>query len=120
MAAGTRTPSGSNARPGVFVLVALAVVVVVAFVISGFASSSPDGLERVAADKQIDAEATDHAFADGPLADYAVEGVENERLSTGVAGVLGVAATLAVATGLFLAIRRSRSGAERASPPVSA
>ena len=49
---------------------------------------------------------TDHAMADLPTADYGVEGVDNERLSTGLAGIIGVLATFAVGTGvLVLALR---------------
>lgn len=79
---------------------------VFAGVISFYASQSPDGLEKVAADKGIDAKAEDHALADGPLADYSVKGVDNERFSGGLAGVLGVGGTLLVGTGVFWVVKR--------------
>ena len=82
-----------------FVLIAIAVALVLAFLVSPHASSSPDGLEKVAADKGIDIGATDHAMADGPLADYTVKGVDNTNLSTGLAGVVGVAVTFAMGFG---------------------
>ncbi|MFF6834824.1 energy-coupling factor ABC transporter permease [Streptomyces sp. NPDC012438] len=91
--------------------------VVTALVLAGFvsfyASASPDGLEKVAADKGIDAKAEEyeHATADSPLADYGVRGIAAERLSGGLAGVIGVGATLAVGTGVFLVVRRRRAAA---------
>lgn len=100
-----------------FLGVGLLVVLVVAGVLSGFASSSPDGLERVSIDKGFDQAAQDHALADSPLADYAVDGVDGGRLSTGLAGIIGVVITLAVSGGLFYGIRlygRARRGRETA------
>ncbi|HSQ37957.1 MAG TPA: PDGLE domain-containing protein [Acidimicrobiia bacterium] len=88
-----------------FLGIGLVVVLVVAGLLSGFAADDPDGLERVAIDEGFDETAEDHALADSPLADYAVEGVEDGRLSTGLAGVIGVAITLVIAGGLFYGIR---------------
>ena len=45
-----------------------------------------------------------HALDDAPTAGYRVEGVDDERLSTGLAGVIGVAVTFAVAGGLILVV----------------
>ncbi|MEF9883422.1 energy-coupling factor ABC transporter permease [Streptomyces sp. P9-A4] len=92
--------------------------VVTALVLAGFvsfyASASPDGLEKVAADKGIDAKAEDHASAGSPLADYGVKGVEAPRLSGGLAGVIGVGATLAAGTGAFWVVRRRKTAAPEA------
>ena len=84
----------SNTR--LFLIAGLLVAVGLALVVSGFASGSPDGLERVAEDKGFLETAQDHLFADGPLADYAVKGVDNERLSTGLSGLVGVLITFGV------------------------
>ncbi|WP_328944237.1 energy-coupling factor ABC transporter permease [Streptomyces sp. NBC_00250] len=90
--------------------------VVTALVLAGFvsfyASASPDGLEKVAADKGIDSKVEDHAAADSPLADYGVKGIETARLSGGLAGAIGVGATLAVGTGTFWVVRRRRTHGE--------
>jgi hypothetical protein len=94
-----------NRRLWWFLGIGLLVVLIVAGVLSGFAASAPDGLERVAIDQGFDETAEDHAMADSPLADYAVEGVENGRLSTGLAGVIGVALTLAVGGAVFYGIK---------------
>lgn len=83
----------------------IAVTLLVAAVLSGFASSSPDGLERAAEDAGFAHTAEDSAVADSPLADYAVDGW-NGALSGGAAGVIGVVVTLALAGGLALVVRR--------------
>ncbi len=91
-----------------FVLAGLAVALLLALVVSGFASSSPDGLERVAEDTGFAATAEDHQFGGSPVADYTVQGVENERVSTGLAGVVGVIITFAVGMGVVLLASRGR------------
>ena len=93
-----------------FLVGGLLVAAGLALVVSGFASSSPDGLERVAEDKGFLETARDHVFADGPLADYAVKGVGNERLSTGLSGLIGVLITFGAGLALFALIRGRRSG----------
>jgi hypothetical protein len=98
-------------RIGAFVLVGVLVALLLAGVVSSFASAEPDGLERVAIDEGFADTAQDHTLADGPMADYSAAGVENERLSTGVAGVIGVAITFVLAAGAVVVIRRSRRGA---------
>jgi len=80
--------------------------------VSFYASSNPDGLEKVAEDIGFIETAEDHTYAEGALADYGVKGVENPRLSTGLAGVIGVVATGVVSTGIFMLVRR-KSGDTR-------
>jgi cobalt/nickel transport protein len=81
-------------------------------VVSFYASSNPDGLEKVAEDIGFIETAKDHTLADGALADYGVKGIDNARLSTGAAGVIGVIATGVISTGLFMMVRR-KSGTEK-------
>lgn len=81
-------------------------------VVSFYASSNPDGLEKVAEDIGFIETAKDHTLADGALADYGVKGINNARLSTGAAGVIGVIATGVISTGLFMMVRR-KSGTEK-------
>ena len=76
---------------------------------SFYASSHPDGLEKVAEVIGFSATAEENANSDTPLADYAVDGIENERISGGLAGVIGVLGTAAISGGLFLLIRRKKS-----------
>lgn len=96
-------------RTRTLVLAGVIVSLLVAGLLSWYASSSPDGLERVAQDQGFSQTTDQHAAADSPLAGYGTKGVDDERLSGGVAGVIGVAATGAIMGGLVLLLRR-RSG----------
>ncbi|MEV4229620.1 energy-coupling factor ABC transporter permease [Streptomyces bobili] len=82
---------------------------VLAGFVSFYASSSPDGLEKVAADKGIDKKTEEHAVSDSPLADYGVKDVTDARLSGGLAGVIGVGVTVVAGSTVFWAVRRRRS-----------
>jgi cobalt/nickel transport protein len=100
----------TSGRPRTFWVVGLLLALLIAGVGSWYASSAPDGLEWSAEQSGFLETAQDSAAADSPLADYAVNGEEG-RLSGGVAGVLGVVVTLAVAGGLTLVVRRRGSRA---------
>lgn len=89
-----------------FLVVLLLAALLVAGVGSYYASGHPDGLEFVAADTGFLDSAEDSPVADGPLADYATEGVGNDRLSGGLAGVAGSLVVLGLAFGLFRLVRR--------------
>ncbi|MEU5178461.1 energy-coupling factor ABC transporter permease [Streptomyces longwoodensis] len=88
---------------------------VLAGFVSYYASSSPDGLEKVAADHGIDRKAEQHTNADSPLADYGVKNVEDARLSGGLAGVIGVGVTVVAGSAVFWTLRRRRA-ADDVSP----
>ena len=92
---------------GVFLACGLLVALALAFFVSPEASSQPDGLSKVAIEEGFADTETDHALADIPTAGYAVEGIDDDRLSTGVAGLIGVAVTFAVALGV-IALARAR------------
>ena len=95
-----------------FYLVLFVVALVIAGVVSYYASSSPDGLEHVAHTTGFADKAGTHASDGSPLADYGVKGVHNARLSGGLAGIIGVLVTLALASAVtFLVRRRARSAA---------
>ncbi len=84
------------------------VAVLLAAVVSFYASSAPDGLNRVAEDHGIAADEQESATAGSPLADYALSGVDNDRLGTAMAGLAGVAVTAAVGFGMFQLLRVRR------------
>ncbi|MFI6811760.1 energy-coupling factor ABC transporter permease [Nonomuraea sp. NPDC050328] len=88
-----------NARP--FLLGGLGVTLILAGVVSFFASADPDGLESVAAERGFDV-GVDHLFASWALADYGDVG----GIPVGVAGIVGVGLTLLIAGGLAYAARR--------------
>ena len=89
-----------------FLVSGFVVSLFLAGVVSFYASSDPDGLEKVAEDIGFIETAEDHTYADGALADYGVKGIENERASVGVAGVIGVIGTAIVGGALFTFLAR--------------
>jgi len=91
-----------------FLLGGLLLALVLAGIVSQFAFDAPDGLESVAEETGFAAAGTDHALADSPFADYATAGIDNERVSLAVAGVVGTLVTLAVGAGILLAVRDRR------------
>ena len=94
--------AGSRRFLAVFLLVSL----LVAGVASYYASSHPDGLEYVAEQTGFIDSAEDSATVDSPLADYQTSGVDDARISGGLAGVIGVVVMLLLSTGLFWLVRR--------------
>ena len=88
------------------IVVGFAVSLALAGGVSYYASSQPDGLEKVAGDVGFLDSAKESAVKDSPLAEYGVAGVENERVSGGLAGVIGVASTAAVSFAIFYGMRR--------------
>ncbi|WP_431907547.1 PDGLE domain-containing protein [Micromonospora carbonacea] len=107
-------------RPWGFVVGGLLVALLLAGVVSNYASAHPDGLDSsLLKGCTVDAEGEitggscpaqqerDHELADSPLADYGVRGLDNDFLSTGLSGVLGVLLTFAVGGGVFWLLRRS-------------
>ena len=106
-------------RLGWFLAGGLLVALLLAGVVSNFASGSPDGLDATAregctfnADDEITGgtcmlqKEREHQLADSPLADYGVRGLGNDALSTGLSGVLGVLITFGLGAGLFWLVRR--------------
>ncbi len=89
-----------------FLVAGLLVALVIAGVGSYYASSHPDGLEHVAERTGFIDSAEDSATADGPFADYRTAGIDDDRLSGGLAGVVGALTVLVLGGGLFWILRR--------------
>lgn len=89
------------------ILAALLVVII----LSPFASSSPDGLERVAEDLAFLETAEGQEMISSPLPDYAIPGMENGVLSGILAGAAGTLLTFVVMLALakFLFVSRNKS-----------
>ncbi|GAB1692021.1 PDGLE domain-containing protein [Krasilnikovia sp. M28-CT-15] len=111
-------------RLGWFLVGGLLVALLLAGVVSSFASSSPDGLDATARQGcTVDANGDitggtcmaqreqAHQMADSPLADYSIRGIGNTYLSTGLSGVAGVLITFALGGSLFWVARRRRQAA---------
>ena len=80
-----------------FTILALAVAIGLATAASPFASASPDGLEKVAGDKAF----LDRGTAqDAPVPDYAIPGIGDPRVATGLAGFVGTLIVFGVGYGV--------------------
>jgi cobalt/nickel transport protein len=106
-------------RLGWFLAGGLLVALLLAGVVSNFASGSPDGLDATAREGcTFDAQGhltggtcmlqkeQGHQTADSPLAGYGIRGIDNPYLSGGLSGVLGVLVTFGVGGGVFWLLRR--------------
>jgi hypothetical protein len=73
------------------------------------ASSSPDGLERVAEDKGFIGLGEEAPFQ--VIADYVFPGIENEAVATILAGIIGTLILFGVAYGVawLLTLRKRRT-----------
>ncbi len=88
----------------IFVGAGLIVAVLLAVFASPWASSSPDGLDKTAEEKGFveKAEQKEPAWKHSPVPGYAMPGVKNEKVATGLSGLVGVLITLAVAVAVGL------------------
>jgi hypothetical protein len=104
----------------IFVVVALAVAVGLGTAVSPYASSSPDGLEKVAGDKQFLDRGELHSIQeDSPIPDYAFPGIGNARVATGVAGFVGTLAVFGLGYGLAWVLRRREPRREQWAPSAT-
>jgi PDGLE domain len=89
-----------------FVVLGLALAVGV----SPYASSSPDGLEKVAEKKGFLEDGRLHSLQeDAPIPDYAFPGIDNPRLATAAAGFVGTLLVAAIGAGIAWLVRRRRA-----------
>jgi cobalt/nickel transport protein len=99
-------------RNRIFVIVGLGIALLIAVVLSPFASSDPDGLDRVSQDLKFDRKATEDAPAQklpfyAIFEEYALRGVP-EGAATPLAGLIGTLVTFGLAWGVGkLVVRRS-------------
>lgn len=85
-------------RKGIYV--ALLVSLVIAAFMSPFASSNPDGLERVAEDKGFIHLSEGKEIVKSPMPEYVMPGVENEKAAGSMAGVAGTIITFLTMYGM--------------------
>jgi hypothetical protein len=89
----------------------IVVALLVVFILAPAASSDPDGLEKVAEDKEFIGEGEDPGYE--WLPDYTIPGIDNEYWSTVLSGAIGVGIMVALVAGIAFAltrIRRMRGG----------
>jgi hypothetical protein len=91
-----------------FTILALAVAIGLATAASPYASSSPDGLEKVAEDKAFLDQGRLHSLQeDSPVPDYAFPGIDDPRLATGLAGFAGTLLVFGLGYGIVVVRRRA-------------
>ncbi len=95
-----------------FIVAGLIVSVFLAFFISPFASSYPDGLERVATNHGFIQKGEKNVWSHSPIADYLFPGIKSEFLAKGLAGLVGTLIVFALSYGIFLVIRKLSAGRE--------
>ena len=107
--------SGLGRRAWVLAGAGLALAVVLAIFGSPFASSSPDGLEKVAEEKGFAETAAEDkvVWTKSLFPDYKVKAIGSEAVSTSVAGLLGTVAVFAAGFGAIQLLTR-RSGKKQA------
>ena len=96
-------------RTRTFVVAGLVAALLVAGVVSLWASTHPDGLQHVAEQAGFANQAASSPAERSPLSGYQVKGVENDAVSRGLAGVVGAVVVLVLAGGLAYAVRRRGS-----------
>ncbi len=103
----------SSKRTRAFVLTGLGAALLVAVLVSPFASSNPDGLDRVAQDHQFDAKASEETPAQKLpfytiFEEYALRGVP-EAIATPLAGLVGTLTTFGLAWGIGKLVVRGQA-----------
>ena len=88
------------------ILIGLALAVFLAIIISPFASSWPDGLEKVAEDKGFIDRGEIAPVVASPVPDYAWPGVPNEIFATSAAGALGTVLVFGLGYALAALLKR--------------
>lgn len=88
------------------ILFGLAVAIVLAVVLSPFASPWPDGLEKIAEVQGFLEKAEGEPLISSPIPDYAWPTINSEGLATSMAGVSGTLIVFGLGYGLASLIRR--------------
>ncbi len=110
--------TSSSARNRAFIIAGLGVSLLIAVLISPFASQDPDGLDRVAQDLKFEEKATEETAAKKlpfyqVFDEYAARGVP-EAIATPIAGLVGTLVTFGLAWGVGkLVVRRHDAEIEK-------
>jgi cobalt/nickel transport protein len=88
--------------------VILLTAVLVALILSPFASTHPDGLERVAENLAFAEKGSSPVAWFSPMPDYVVRGISDGKISTAMAGVIGTFITFIVVFGVMKALSPGR------------
>ncbi|MCF6096485.1 PDGLE domain-containing protein [Thermovorax subterraneus] len=86
--------------------VILFLAIIIAALLSQYASPLPDGLERVAEDLGFLEKGESPVLKFSPMPDYTITTINNEKISTAIAGITGTLITLAFAWGCIKLIAK--------------
>ncbi|MDD5131253.1 MAG: PDGLE domain-containing protein [bacterium] len=82
------------------ILIGLGIALLVAMILSPFASPHPDGLERVAEDNGFLEKGEVEPIVYSPIPDYTFPGIHNEKVATAAAGIAGTLLVFVLGYGL--------------------
>jgi len=99
-------PTTSFLRRYRWAIIGLAITALVVIIRAPLASSDPDGLDRVSEDKGFSEQGEDAPYEFLP--DYSIPGIDNERATVILAGLVGVALVFVLSTAFGAYLRQSR------------
>ncbi len=90
-----------------FIWIGLGVALLVALLLSPFASTSPDGLKKVAETKGFSEKGEGWTFwRHAPFSAYSLPWIKNGKVSTALSGLLGTLAIFFITIGIGKAIKK--------------
>lgn len=92
-----------------FIIIGLIISTALVFLIAPFASSWPDGLERVAINLGFIEKGVGSSTLRSPMPDYMLNFIKNERLSTVLAGLIGVMVMFSLVYVIGLLLKRRQN-----------
>jgi cobalt/nickel transport protein len=88
------------------IVIGIAAALSIALFLSPFASSWPDGLEKVAKDLGFIEKGEGAEVLKAPIPDYKFPGLESEGISTALSGTIGTLAMFGIGFGVARLLRR--------------
>ena len=90
------------------IIIVLLAALFLAFVISPFASSWPDGLEKVAHDHGFIVKGEQGSVFKSPIPDYIFPGLKNEKMAIAISGLLGTLVIFGIGYGLASLLKKNK------------
>ena len=90
------------------IVIGLFIAAAIAVFLSPMASSHPDGLEKVAEDKNFLQSAEEKEIIKAPVPDYSMPGIKNNTVAGSVAGLAGTIIVFCIAYGLGIFLKSRR------------
>jgi len=94
------------------IIIGVIIALFLAGIISMFASSFPDGLEKVAENLGFLEKGEGEPTIKSPIPDYAIPGIKNEKLATSIAGIAGTLLVFGLGYGLAAILKHKEHKAE--------